>query len=66
MLTGVSIVIQTFYLSSASLLVKSFYIPALTHLKGSRDKHLEKWQPGTRVDLPRLNAILRKKTVQIK
>ncbi len=54
---------QTFDLSSASLLVKSFHIPALAHLKRSVDKHLEKWQAGTRMDLPRLLTILRGKKI---
>lgn len=56
-----SIVTLTFDLSSSSLLIKSFDIPALTHLKRSVDKHLKKWQPSTCMDFLCLIAILWRK-----
>lgn len=59
----VNLVTQTFDFTSPSLLVKSFDIPALTHLKRSVNKHLKKRQPGTCMDLFGLLAILRKKIV---
>lgn len=58
MFLAVSTITLTFDLSSASLFVKSFHIPALTHFKRRVDKHFKKWQPGTCVDAPCLVAIL--------